>query len=50
LVMSRKYRTRLIRSDADVALMTADGAYDGETAYDAVAERYPGPRLSFRHE
>jgi Transposase DDE domain len=27
--------------DADVASMTADGAYDGETAYDAVAERHP---------
>jgi transposase len=27
---------------ADVASMTADGAYDGETVYDAVAERYPG--------
>jgi transposase len=28
--------------DADVASMTADGAYDGEAVYDAVAERYPG--------
>ena len=27
--------------DADVASMTADGAYDGEAAYDAVTERYP---------
>jgi hypothetical protein len=27
--------------DAEVASMTADGAYDGETVYDAVAERYP---------
>jgi transposase len=27
--------------DADVASMTADGAYDGETAYDAVAKRHP---------
>ena len=27
--------------DADVASMTADGAYDGETVYDAVAERHP---------
>ena len=28
--------------DADVASMTADGAYDGEAVYDAVAERHPG--------
>ena len=27
--------------DADVASMTADGAYDSEAVYDAVAERYP---------
>ena len=27
--------------DADVALMTADGAYDGQVVYDAVAERHP---------
>jgi hypothetical protein len=27
--------------DADVASLTADGAYDGETVYDAVADRYP---------
>jgi hypothetical protein len=27
--------------DADVASMTADGAYDGEAVYDAVAERHP---------
>ena len=27
--------------DAEVASMTADGAYDGETVYDAVAERHP---------
>ena len=27
--------------DAEVALMTADGAYDGEAVYDAVAERHP---------
>jgi hypothetical protein len=26
---------------ADVASMTADGAYDGKVAYDAVAERHP---------
>jgi hypothetical protein len=28
--------------DADVASMPADGAYDGEAVYDAVAERHPG--------
>ena len=28
--------------DADVASMTADGAYDGEVVYDAVSERHPG--------
>jgi transposase len=28
--------------DAEVASMTADGAYDGEAVYDAVAERHPG--------
>jgi hypothetical protein len=27
--------------DADVASMTADGAYDGDTGYDAVTERHP---------
>src|SRR5438309_2333909 len=27
--------------DADLASMTADGAYDGETVYDAVADRHP---------
>jgi transposase len=27
--------------DADVASMTADGAYDGEAVYDAVSERHP---------
>ena len=27
--------------DADVATMTADGAYDGGAVYDAVAERHP---------
>jgi hypothetical protein len=27
--------------DVDVASMTADGAYDGQVAYDAVAERHP---------
>ena len=27
--------------DADVASMTADGAYDGEAVYDVVAERHP---------
>src|SRR4051794_10558532 len=28
--------------DVDVASMTADGAYDGEAVYNAVAERHPG--------
>jgi transposase len=28
--------------DAEVASMTADGAYDGEAVYDAVVERHPG--------
>ena len=27
--------------DVDVALMTADGAYDGQVVYDVVAERHP---------
>ena len=27
--------------DADVASITADGAYDGQVVYDAVAERHP---------
>ena len=27
--------------DADVTSLTADGAYDGETVYDAVADQYP---------
>jgi hypothetical protein len=27
--------------DADVASMTADGAYDGDTVYDAVIDRHP---------
>jgi hypothetical protein len=27
--------------DVDVASLTADGAYDGEAVYDAVAERHP---------
>jgi hypothetical protein len=27
--------------DADVASMTADGAYDGQVVYDAVAKRHP---------
>ena len=30
----------LDQMDADVASMTADGAYDGEAVYDAVAERH----------
>jgi hypothetical protein len=28
--------------DAEVASITAGGAYDGEAVYDAVAERHPG--------
>src|SRR5262249_29191275 len=28
--------------DSSVASLIADGAYDGETVYDAVAERHPG--------
>jgi hypothetical protein len=28
--------------EADVASMTADGAYDGEATYDSVTERHPG--------
>ena len=28
--------------EAEVASMTADGAYDGAAVYDAVAERHPG--------
>ncbi|MFL5282689.1 MAG: IS5 family transposase [Rhodopila sp.] len=31
----------LDQNDADVASMTADGAYDGQVVYDAVAERHP---------
>src|SRR5271155_4483499 len=31
----------LYQIDAEVASMTADGAYDGEAVYDAVAERHP---------
>jgi Transposase DDE domain len=27
--------------DADIASRTADGVYDGEVVYDAVAERHP---------
>lgn len=32
---------RLDQIDADLASMTADGAYDGESVYNAVAERHP---------
>jgi hypothetical protein len=32
--------------DADVASMTADGAYDGAAVYDAVAERHPEAKVS----
>jgi transposase len=31
--------------DADVASLTADGAYDGEAMYDAVADRHPGAEV-----
>jgi transposase len=32
----------LDRIDADVGSMTADGAYDGDPVYNAVAQRHPG--------
>jgi hypothetical protein len=31
--------------DAEIASMTADGAYDGEAVYDALAERHPSAML-----
>ena len=31
--------------DADVASLTADGAYDGETVYDTIAERCPATAI-----
>ena len=31
--------------DADVASLTADGAYDGDAVYDAVADRHPGAEV-----
>ena len=31
--------------DAEVASLTADGAYDGEAVYDAVADRHPGAEV-----
>ena len=31
-----------VPGEGHVASMTADGAYDGEAVYDAVAERHPG--------
>jgi hypothetical protein len=31
--------------DAEVASMTADGAYDGEAVWDPVAERHPEPAV-----
>jgi hypothetical protein len=34
--------------EAEVASMTADGAYDGEAVYDAVAERHPNATVSRR--
>jgi transposase len=33
--------TLLDQIDADIASMTADGAYDGQVVYDAVAKRHP---------
>ena len=32
--------------EADVASLTADGAYDGAAVYDAVAERHPGASVT----
>jgi transposase len=41
-IPTARYRvTNQIDADADVASLTADGAYDGEAVYDAVADRYP---------
>jgi len=31
--------------DADVASLTADGAYDGDAVYDAMADRYPNAEV-----
>jgi hypothetical protein len=31
--------------DAEVGSLTADGAYDGNAVYDAVADRYPGAEV-----
>ena len=31
--------------DAEIASLTADGAYDGEVIYDAVADRYPNTEI-----
>jgi len=31
--------------DAEVASLTADGAYDGEATYDTVADRHPGAEV-----
>ena len=39
--ISPEFQDLLDQIDADVASMTADGAYDGEAVYDAVAERHP---------
>ena len=36
--------------DADVASLTADGAYDGQSVYDAVAERHPMASVVSHHE
>ena len=38
---SPKFRNCLIRSTLTLRRLTADGAYDGEAVYDAVAERHP---------
>lgn len=35
--------------DAPVASMTGDGAYDGQAAYDAVAERHPEAAVIIPH-
>jgi hypothetical protein len=36
--------------DGEVASMTADGAYDGQSVYHAVAQRHPTAAVVFRHE
>jgi transposase len=39
--MNTEMPALLDQIDAEAASMTADGAYDGETVYDALAERHP---------